>query len=145
MNDIQKPSFIKRNLGLMVFAVNALLAFTAAVPAFAQEVGGAVQQAAQSSVGQLLQQGVLGIFVVIEGIVIWILYRQLQTAQDKFLQLALKQSELLAQHNVVLKSTEEALKKTETAIERVLDLVNEHVRFDRAERTGSGPVPRSRG
>jgi len=71
---------------------------------------------ATSAVAELMKQGILGLLVILEGVVIHYLYKQVQVANAKFLDMAIRQTEIFAEATRTLKKNEEML-------EKVLDLV----------------------
>jgi hypothetical protein len=106
---------VKRWPVIALAIINVCIAAIAASPAWAQPVAGP-EQVATSAAAELLKQGILGALVVLEGVVIWYLYRQVQMAGAKFLDMAVKQTEVFVEMTRTLKRNEEM-------IERVLDVV----------------------
>lgn len=105
---------MKRWPAVVLFFNTVAIALLSAWPVLAQPPGadGIVMPAA----GEFLKQGILGALVVLEGVVIWYLYKQVQLANAKFLEMAVKQTEIFA-------AATQTLKRNEEMIEKVLDVV----------------------
>lgn len=97
----------------LLVALNLAAALIASSPAFAQhDHPGVIDGVA----GEFLRQGLLGVICVLEGVVIWFLFRQVQTANEKFLEMAVKQTEVFSE-------VARTMKRTEEMTEKVLDVV----------------------
>lgn len=94
---------------VLLLAINALIV---AMPVWAQ----GPEALATNAASEIMQQGLLGALAILEGFVIWYLYRQVQQANAKFLEMAIKQTEIFAEATRTLKRNEEM-------IEKVLDVV----------------------
>lgn len=119
---------------LLLFNIFAAVALTST--AHAQDV----VPVAQTASNALLERGVLGIFVVLEGIVIFLLFKDLKQQHEKTLEWAVKATEVLATAMAGAQKSEatqlkvlEQLVKNETTLSRA-----EHLLSRVAEKLGSG-------
>lgn len=117
---------------LLITIVSALAVALFAPPAFAQ-MGDPASNAANGVIGQLLQTGIVGALAVGEGLVIYFMYRaaqtervaaaaalqkeretydrQIEASQQRFMEMALKATEVLAKNNDLL---QQVMRREET-------------------------------